>query len=496
MTPAIRLDNICKRFGKIEANHNISLDIIKGEVLAVLGANGAGKSTLMAILTGQLQPDSGTIFLNGNSVVLQTPQQAITAGIGMVYQQPKLVASMSVSENIFLGTHQRLLQRKQMNQAVTELASRFSIDIDPQTCVNNLSKGEQHQVEILRLLYRKSDILIFDEPTSLLTPSEAVVLFRTLKHLTKMGKAIVFISHKLDEVLAVSSRVAILRKGRIIENIATSTIMSPVDLANRMIGRETHLKIDKPEMQPRQLILTVQDLTSHPLENINLELRKGEILSIVGAAGNGQKHLAQYICGFQPPPENTIHLLGMEWKQFFRSGDTPDKFSYIPEDTGGLATGQRLSLLENFLLTTKSLFSKGPWLNKKKARQKAEKLFSDFDISFSGIDLHASQLSGGNLQKLVLAREFYRKPQLIVAEHPTQGLDISASEDIWKLLVKAREEAGILLITGNLAEALTLSDRIAVLYKGRIMAVFNTNDHEKIKQLPELMAGMCSSSPP
>ncbi len=488
--PIIRLKGICKSFGKVHANRDITLDIERGKILALLGENGAGKSTLMSILAGQLQPDTGTIFYNGKPVHFSTTQQAISAGIGMVYQHFKLVEAMSVAENVFLGTSKIWLSQKEMNQKVIDLSRNFGMHIDPKAQVSELSMGEKQQVEILKLLYRKSSILIFDEPTAVLTPREADNLFDTMKKMAGKGKAIVFISHKLEEVLSVSDHIAILRRGEIVEQMATDSVQTPAELANRMVGREVLLQVNRIPMEPRQLVLTVENLQSSNLSAVSLELRQGEILGIVGVAGNGQKPLVEVVCGLEKPPRHCVHLLGFEWRKFFSARDWQHGLSYIPEDRQGLATCQGLDLLDNFLLTTRAGFSKGPWIFKEKARSKAEKLIEDFDIRPPDLKAFAWQLSGGNLQKMVLAREFYRQPRLIVAEQPTQGLDIAATEDVWNLLLKAREQAGVLLVTGDLSEALALSDRLAVMFNGRIVSTFSANDHTQIEQIPKMMAGL------
>ncbi len=486
----IQLKGISKSFGKVHANSDISLDITQGKILALLGENGAGKSTLMSILAGQLQPDKGTIFYKGKPVKFTTTQQAISAGIGMVYQHFKLVEAMSVAENVFLGTPRVWLTQKGMNREVRDISQKFGMNIDPEAQVSKLSMGEKQQVEILKLLYRKSSILIFDEPTAVLTPTEAENLFETMRKMAGQAKAIVFISHKLEEVMSISDNIAILRQGKIVEQMRTATVKTPAELANRMVGREVLLQVDRVALEPLQRVLTVENLRHAHLADMNFEVRQGEILGIIGVAGNGQKPLVEVVCGLTKPPKNCVHLLGREWRKFFSARDWQHGLSYIPEDRQGLATCQGLDLLDNFLLTTRKGFCTGPWLFREKARRKAEKLIEDFNIRPPDLTALAWQLSGGNLQKMVLAREFYRRPHLIVAEQPTQGLDIAATEDVWNLLLKAREQAGILLVTGDLSEALALSDRLAVMFNGKIVATFAADNQEKIGQIPEMMAGL------
>ncbi len=489
--PPIRLENISKTFGKVEANKSVNLTIKPGRVLALLGENGAGKSTLMSILAGQLQPTSGSIYLGEQRTVFTTTEQAIEAGVGMVYQHFKLVEAMTVAENIFLGKQESFFLRpKEMYAEVRELAGCYDLTIDPETRIRDLSMGEKQQVEILKLLHRKSGYLIFDEPTAVLTPAEAVKLFETMRSMVAQGKAIVFISHKLEEVMAVADDVAILRRGQIVDQIAVSEVHSTAELAERMVGREVLFKVDRKPVEARQIVLKVNDLNEDRLYSVNLELRKGEILGLVGVAGNGQKPLVEAICGLRKPPKNAVTILGKEWRSFFRSRTWDLALSYIPEDRQGLATCQGLDLLDNFLLTTRGGFVKGPWLLRGKAKEKATYLLETFDIRPPNLQALAWQLSGGNLQKMVLAREFYRRPRLIVAEQPTQGLDIAAAEDVWKLLLKAREQAGILLVTGDLSEALALSDRIGVMFGGRLIACFSRDDEEKVAAIPQMMAGL------
>lgn len=495
--PLIRLEGICKSFGTVRANRDVSLAIEEGKILALLGENGAGKSTLMSILAGQLQPDGGAIYLHGRQVTLTSTDKAIKAGIGMVYQHFKLVDAMTVAENIFLGHQSGIwLNWTRMHREVADLAEQYGMKVNPAARISDLSMGERQQVEILKLLHRRSTVLIFDEPTAVLTPREADNLFATMKRMTDSGKGIVFISHKLEEVMAIADTIAILRRGEIVDTIATADVGSAAELAERMVGREVLLQVDRIPREPRQIVLKLHDLQDAVLAEVNLELRQGEILGLVGVAGNGQKQLVETICGLRKPAENRVRILGMEWRKFFRRAEWERTLSYIPEDRQGLATCQGLNLLDNFLLTTRGGFARGPWLMRELAGDKAARLVEEFDIRPPELSAFAWQLSGGNLQKMVLAREFYRKPRLIVAEQPTQGLDIAATEDVWNLLLQAREAAGILLVTGDLSEALALSDRIGVMYNGRIVDLFSALDEEKVALIPQMMAGLYPSAPP
>ncbi len=489
--PCIRLEHISRSYGEVRANRDVSLEILPGKVLALLGENGAGKSTLLSILAGQVQPTSGTLYLDGKPTVFSSPEKALQAGVGMVYQHCKLVESLTVAENVFLGQRGGFwLRAKTMQKEVQALAERYGFTVDASALVHDLSLGEKQQVEILKLLRRDSTILLFDEPTAVLTDAEADALFVAMRLMAKEGKAIVFISHKLKEVMAVSDTVAILRRGQIVDQVVTSAVSSIAELAERMVGREVVQQVERRPMIPRQIVLKVENLHDGQLNSIHLELRKGEILGLVGVAGNGQKPLVEAICGLRKPPAGTVKILGQEWRTFFSSKSWDQTLSYIPEDRQKLATCQELDLLDNFLLTTREGFTSGPWLQREKAREKVEELLDTFNIHTPDLDVLASQLSGGNQQKLVLAREFFRKPRIIVAEQPTQGLDVRAAEEVRNLLLEAREQAGVLLVTGDYTEALALSDRIAIMFNGKIVDCFSREDEEKVAAIPQMMAGL------
>ena len=495
--PVIRLEHISKSFGPVKANQDISLDIHAGQIKALLGENGAGKSTLMSILAGRLQPDSGRILVDGREIAIRSTLIAHRLGIGMVYQHFMLVEAMTVAENVLLGQSPSLwLPPAKMMQQVAELASGFGLEIDPAARVSELSMGERQRVEILKLLHRQSRILIFDEPTAVLTPQEAEQLFEALRQMAGQGKAIVFISHKLDEVMALADEITILRKGAVIADMKAAEVRSKEDLAVKMVGREVVLQVERPPVESRQLMLRIEGLGGSGLKDIDLQVRQGEILGLVGVAGNGQKALVETICGLRPPESGTVKILGRDWQQFHARHSWDGNLIYIPEDRRGLATCLNMTLAENFLLTTRKGFSIGPWLLRGKAETKAQQLMEEFDVQPPNPKLQARQLSGGNLQKLVLAREFFRRPRLIVAEQPTQGLDIGATEDIWQVLLKARQRAGILLVTGDLNEALALSDSIAVMFDGRIMDAFDIADKERVANIGLLMAGITPDAAP
>lgn len=499
LPPLVRLENICKSFSKVAANKNVSLTIEAGKVLALLGENGAGKSTLMSILAGQIKPDSGIIYWQDIPLDLKSTGQALAAGIGMVYQHFKLVDAFTVAENIFLGTKSRFfLQKKKMEETVRQLAAQYEMTVDPAWRTGDLSMGERQQVEILKLLYRQSKVLIFDEPTAVLTPKEAENLFAIMEIMQQRGKAIVFISHKLEEVMQVADNITILRRGEVVHTVSRKEVASTANLAERMVGRQVLFQVDRPPQEIRQLVLKGENLQSNEikgLKDLSLSIRQGEILALVGVAGNGQKELVETICGLRKPVSGNLEILGRSWFRFFSQtiDDSDNTLAWIAEDRQGLATCQQLDLLDNFLLTTRRLFSQS-WgklfLFRNEARKRAEYLVETFDIRPPDLSAFAWQLSGGNLQKMVIAREFYRKPRLIIAEQPTQGLDIAAAEDVWNLLLKAREAAGILLVTGDLSEALALADRIGVMFGGRMVDCFSVKDEEKVAVIPQMMAGL------
>lgn len=490
-TAVVSLRGITKVFGAVRANNFISLDIHAGRIKALLGENGAGKSTLMSILAGHYLPDSGQILIDGQESLLRSTKDAIKAGIGMVYQHFMLVEAMTVAENVFLGQEPGFfLSPKAMREQVRTLAQSFGLDIDPAARVADLSMGEKQRVEILKLLQRESRILIFDEPTAVLTPQEAQQLFMALRSMAAQGKAIVYISHKLGEVMALADEIAILRRGEVVDELPASEVHSQSDLARRMVGREVLLEVRREPMELRQNVLRMENVGTETLRDVSLSLRQGEILAVVGVAGNGQKDLVEVVCGLKEPRKGEVNVLGKNWQTFFSEPSWQGGLSYIPEDRMGLAVCRGMDLVDNFLLTTRQGYSSSVWLQRDKAKSVAQDLVRQFKVSPPDVNCQARQLSGGNLQKMVLAREFHRRPRLIVAEQPTQGLDVSAIEEVWGTLLAAREEAGILLVTGDLSEALALADRVAVMYGGAIVDTFPADDRQRVDRIGQMMAGM------
>jgi simple sugar transport system ATP-binding protein len=489
--PVVSLKSVTKRFGKVLANESITMDVYPGRIKALLGENGAGKSTMMSMLAGRYCPDEGHIEVDGKPVRFTSSKDAIAAGIGMVYQHFMLVDCMTVAENVLLGQEGTFfINPREMKKRVGELAEAYGLDIDPAARISDLSMGERQLVEILKLLYRESRILIFDEPTAVLTPEETNKLFEALWRMTEQGKSIIFISHKLEEVIALADEIAILRRGRLEGELDPSAITSKSELASRMVGKEVILEVNRKTVEISEPVLEIRHLTGLGLTDINFRVRKGEIVAIVGVAGNGQKALVEAVTGLCKPPTDTVYIMQQPWRKFFAESTWNRSMCYIPEDRLGLATLRNQNMVDNLLLTTRKGFSKGPWLNKKRAEKDTLKLIKKFDIRPGKIHALAWQLSGGNLQKAVLARELYREPRFIVAEQPTQGLDVSATEEVWNRLLDARDISGILLVTGDLNEALQLADYIAVMYRGCILGMLPTSEEETSGKIGPLMAGV------
>ena len=487
---SIQLRNISKHFGEVKANHNININLASGRITALLGENGAGKSTLMSILSGKISHDSGDIIVNGNSTVFRSPKDALEAGIGMVYQHFMLVKSMTVAENIFLGQADRVLNYNKMSAKVSELAKEYNLEIDPNAYIYTLSMGERQRVEILKLLYRNSNVLIFDEPTASLTPSETEQLFESLKVMAKKGKAIVFISHKMQEVLQLAHEVIILRRGEVVDTFPIAEIPSEAVLAERMIGRKVLLDFNKSHVKVKDTVLEVKNLYTTKLNNLNFSVRRGEIVAILGVAGNGQQDLVEIITGLCPPPKNNVFIMDKSWEKYFPTPPKMNGLAYIPEDRQGVATCISHNLVDNFLLTNRHSFTRWGFLGQKQAKEVTQHILQDYDVKYGHINVSASMLSGGNLQKIIIGRELYRNPSLIVAENPTQGLDINATESVWSKLLEARLSSGILLVSSDLTEVLAIADRIGIIFKGQLMDIFSRDNQKKVDNIGLMMAGV------
>ena len=482
--PVLELRGITKRFPGIVANDGVDFDLRKGEVHALLGENGAGKSTLMNVVYGLYHPDEGQILINGKPAELGSPKAEIENGIGMVHQHFMLIPVMSVAENIVLATEPThngiFLDYAAAEKRVREISSRFGLAVDPRAIVQDITVGQQQRVEILKALYRGADILVLDEPTAVLTPQEAQELFTIIRSLTEQGKSIIFISHKLNEVTEVADRITVLRRGKKIETLPAAGATEE-GLARLMVGREVLLRVDKTAAQPTDALLTVRDLTVEDdrgieqVRDVSFEVKGGEIVGIAGVDGNGQTELIDAIAGLRRSKAGKI-VIGSEdvtddtCKECLDAG-----LGHIPEDRQRRGLILDFSLAENIALHDydHTPASRYGWLYPKRLIEKAAVLLKEFDVRGGGPLTRAGGLSGGNQQKVVLAREIDRNPKVLIAAQPTRGLDVGAIEFVHRRLVEERDEGrGILLVSLELDEILSLSDRILVIFEGRIVGEF------------------------
>lgn len=499
MSEVVVMKGITKIFPGVRANDNINFDLKKGEIHVLLGENGAGKTTLMNILYGMYQPDAGEIYVNGKKVTMKSPSDAIKCGIGMVHQHFMLVHNFSVAENIILGMEPRKgmnIDMKKAVQDVEKLANTYGFKISPNEIIEDITVGQQQKVEILKALYRGADILILDEPTAVLTPQEIEELGIILKNLVNEGKSIILITHKLKEVMSMSDRVTIVRRGKVIDTLKTSET-NIEELAELMVGRKVSLMVDKKPASPKETVLKIENLKAldqrgvQALKGINLEVRAGEILGIAGVDGNGQSELIEVITGLRKPTEGKViikgkDITGKSAKDVIESG-----ISHIPEDRHKRGLILQYSLAENAVLGIhdKQPFAKGIIIDYAKVKDYARKLIKDFDVRTPSEEVNASSLSGGNQQKMVVAREIAKDPDLLIAAQPTRGLDVGAIEYIHKRLVEERDRnKAVLLISLELDEIMSLSDRIAVIYDGKIVGVLDAKDATE-NELGLLMAG-------
>ena len=487
----LELRGITKQFPGTLANDHVDFDLRKGEVHALLGENGAGKSTLVNILYGLYTPDEGEILINGEAVRMSSPGDAIAHGIGMVHQHFMLIPVMSVAENIVLAVEPRrdgvLLDYGAARTVVSDLAATFGFAIDPDALVQDITVGQQQRVEILKALYRKADILILDEPTAVLTPQEAVELFAILRSLQGEGMSIIFISHKLNEVLEIADRVTVLRRGKKVETLPTAGATEE-ELARRMVGRDVVLRIDKAASQPGEPILSVEGLSVRDdrklekVRDVSFEVRGGEIVAIAGVDGNGQTELIDAITGLRRPDRGRIlveghDLTGASARRHFEIG-----VGHIPEDRQRRGLVLEFSLAENIGLHDyrKRPYSRLGWLYPKRLVERARRLISEFDVRGGGPQTPGGSLSGGNQQKVILAREIDRDPRVLVAAQPTRGLDVGAIEFVHRRLVDERDEGrAVLLVSLELEEVLSLADRILVIYEGEIVGEFPPSASEE-----------------
>ena len=495
----IEMREITKVFGEFVANDKINLELRKGEIHALLGENGAGKSTLMNMLAGLLEPTSGEIVVNDQVVKLDSPSKAASLGIGMVHQHFMLVEAFTVAENIILGselTKNGVLDIARATREINELSDRYGLAVDPTAKVADISVGAQQRVEILKTLYRGADILIFDEPTAVLTPSEIDELMAIMKNLVKEGKSIILITHKLDEIRAVSDRVTVIRRGKSIETVEILGATN-ADLAEMMVGRSVSFKTEKQAAQPKEVVLSIQDLVVNEnrgvpaVKNLSLDVRAGEIVGIAGIDGNGQSELIQAITGLRKIESGSVELKGQSIVGLHPRQITEMSVGHVPEDRHRDGLVLEMMISENIALQTyyKEPLSKKGILNYTNIIGYAKQLMQEFDVRAASEIVPASALSGGNQQKAIIAREVDRNPDLLIVSQPTRGLDVGAIEYIHKRLIQERDNGkAVLVVSFELDEILNVSDRIAVIHDGKIQGIVTPETTDK-QELGVLMAG-------
>ncbi len=481
---------ITKRFPGVVANDHVDLRLYQGEILALLGENGAGKTTLMNIIYGLYHPDEGEIYVYGRKVHIRSPHDAIRLGIGMVHQHFMLVPVFTVMENIILGAEITraglVLDRGGARQEVLRLSEEYGLQVDPDAYVEDLPVGVQQRVEILKALYRGARILILDEPTAVLTPQEVEDLFRIMRQLTRRGVSIVFITHKLREVLAVADRILVMRRGRVVGE-TTPDATNEAELASMMVGREVVLQVEKSPARPGPVVLEVEDLVVEsqgvPVVNgVTLQVRAGEILGVAGVQGNGQTELAEALTGLRKPTRGVLRIGGHEVPFGYARPLIEQGLAHIPEDRQRHGLVLPFSVADNMVLCTyyRPPFARGLRRNFKEVVTYAEKLIQEYDVRTPGPMVPVATLSGGNQQKVIVAREFSRPVKVLIANQPTRGLDVGSIEYIHRRIVELRDQGvGVLLISAELDEILSLSDRIAVMYQGRIVTTVDAAEADR-----------------
>lgn len=508
MTLALEAKEITKQFPGVLANDHVNFTLEKGEIHALLGENGAGKSTLMNILYGLYGPDSGQISINGVPTRITTPLDAIHQGVGMVHQHFMLIPPLTVTENIMLGqeTTQKstnflgrlaALDRRAVAARIKALSQQYGLDVDPYATVRDLTVGAQQRVEIIKTLYREVDILILDEPTAVLTPQEADELFVIMRNLTKEGKSIIFITHKLREVLAVADRISVMRAGQMVGTVDPKSATRE-NLAEMMVGRKVLLTIDKEPGKPKDMVLSVDNLhvrddRQHTVvDGVSLEVRAGEILGIAGVQGNGQTELTEALTGLRPILSGTVRIESTVLKNATPRQISEAGTGHVPEDRQKHGLVLNFPVRDNFFLNNyyRAPNARGIEINYPLLEQEAVALVRTFDVRTPTIMTNVGSLSGGNQQKVIVARELSRPIKLLIASQPTRGLDVGSIEFIHRRIVEARDKgAAVLLVSAELDEILSLSDRIAVMYKGRILDTLDAKDATREK-LGLLMAGI------
>jgi len=515
LIPAIRTHNLTKTFDQIVANDKVSFDVRRGEILALLGENGSGKTTLMNMLSGIYFPDDGEIEVDGRYVSIRSPKDAFSLGIGMVHQHFKLVDVFSAAENIVLGLGGKaFLDHKARAKEIREISERYGFQLDPEKKIYNMSVSEKQTVEIVKVLYRGADILILDEPTAVLTPQEAEQLFVTLRNMRDDGKAIIIITHKLDEVLSLSDRVHVLRRGKSVATLDTKET-SRQELTELMVGRAVSLKIDRPNIEDKENRLEVHKLNCLTpeevkiLKDVSFTLKSGEILGVAGIAGSGQKELCEALAGLYPVAEGQATYRPEEGQAIEVVGKTPNEikqmgitFAFVPEDRLGMGLVASMDLTDNVMLRH---YDRGRWpfVDRKSARTLAENLISQLEIVTPGTSTPVRRLSGGNVQKVLLGREIVSVPKILIVAYPVRGLDINSSYTIYNLLNEQKKRGvAVLFIGEDLDVLLELSDRIMVLCSGQVSGIVDAANATKeevgllMTHVPEnpQMAGEVSAS--
>ncbi|MGB9666485.1 MAG: ABC transporter ATP-binding protein [Candidatus Cryosericum sp.] len=492
------MNNITKRFPGIVANDHVSFALRRGEIHTLLGENGAGKSTLMNVLDGIYYPDEGEIFIEGNRVDLRSPLDSMKHGIGMIHQHFMLVDSLSVIENVILGLESQgfFVNKKAIARQIEAMATRYNFRVDPYAKIWQLSVGEQQRVEIIKTLIKGARILILDEPTAVLTPQESEELFGILREMKGEGKSIIFISHKLNEVMAVSDRITVLRKGKLVGTVDTDSITER-ELAKMMVGRDVLFRLERGDGEPGPEVLTVEDAQARndrglvALDKLSLAVHGGEIMGVAGVAGNGQVELAECITGLRHLTGGHVKINGVDVTNASPCTLAAAGVNYIPSDRLGVGLVPNLSMVENAVLRKyrQQPVSTGAFINYGAACTYADGLIEKYDIAVPLPNAPVKVLSGGNMQKLLLAREIGENPRLLIAEHPTRGLDVGATEFVRKTLLEQRDNGvAVLLISEDLDEILMVADRVAVMYEGRIVGIVDVHDVD-IEQIGLMMAG-------
>ena len=503
----LSMQHISKRFGQVQANNDITFEAECGEIHALLGETGAGKSTLMNILYGLYQSDAGAIYLRDERIQIRSPQDSIQHGIGMVHQQFLLVSPFSVTENVILGYPSRspFLDIKGAADEINALSSKYNLKVDPDAPVWQLSVGAKQRVEIIKALYRGAELLVLDEPTAVLTPGEMTEFFATLRRMAEQGHTIIFITHKLEEVMAISNRCTVLRDGSVVGTVNTQAT-SEAELARMMVGREVVFRLERKQVERGETVLEVRNLSVMAdnglvgVHDLSLEVHAGEILGVAGVDGNGQTELAEALIGLRPPFEGAIYVDGKDMTRASRRRLLEHKVTHIPEDRVTMGLVPKFTVGENLVLDScdETPFCRSPFDEKRSGLllcmkaifDHAKRVIAEYGIKASSPSVRTSTLSGGNLQKLMLARALNRTPRILIAMHPTRGLDVGATEFIRnQLLAERAARRAILLISADLDEVLELSDRIVVMFEGEITATIPA-DCVELGELGQLMAGV------